>query len=321
MIIFLYGEDTYNANQRLKVLKDKYVEKFGDTNLLVFEENFDLAKIKESIVALPFLAEKRMTILKNILKVKDKVVLESILATIEKIPEETILVFFEEGVPDKRLSLFKKLAKESSQEFAKISGFELVKWVRNKFTEKGSSISSRDADKLISFVGNDLNSLNNEIEKLTAYKNSAQVTDKDIDILVSSGSNKNIFDLIDSLGGRNYKKAIGLSNDLITKGENEIYILAMIAMQIRNLILVFDANSHDKMEVSKKTGIHPYVVQKALLQLKNFTIARLKEIYEEILEVDIAIKTGEIEAGLALEKLIREVCFDAKDSFDRNSRT
>lgn len=322
MILFLYGEDNYRSSQKLKALKDKFVEKYGDTNLETFEEEFDLAKIKNSITALPFLSDKRMVVIKNILKSKSptsplqtglrgasKSVLDDLVQILDHVPEETILIFWEEGVPDKRTALFKLLQKEKSEEFEKLQGYKLTKWIEEEISKRGGKISSRNAEKLASFVGNDLNQLENEIAKLVSFKDRKEIGSEDIDLLVKAKLSSNIFDLVDAVGERNYKKAAKFTHELLEQGENEIYILTMVVRQIRNLILISDLKDRfDKLQIAKETGIHPYAVQKTLLQTKNFGFEDLKRIYQELLDTDISIKTGEREPRLALDLLVKEIC-------------
>ena len=318
MIIFLYGEDTYRSQKRLKTLRDKFVEKYTDTNLEIFEEDFDIAKIKGSVTALPFLAEKRLVIIKNIFKSKNptslklrgtsKNILDSIADLLENVPEETVLIFWEEGVPDKRIALFKKLIKEKTEEFEKLQGHKLTKWIEDEVSRKGGKISAKNAEKLASYVGDDLYQMENEVEKLTSFKDKDEIKTEDIEALVKAKLSSNIFNLVDSIGERNYKKAARYTHELLEQGENEIYILSMIARQIRNLLLVLDLKDNfDKMRIAKETGIHPYVVQKALLQTRNFDSNGLKSIYQKLLETDIAIKTGEKDSRLALDLLVKEI--------------
>lgn len=309
MIIFLYGEDTYRSSQKLKNLKAKYIEKYGDTNLETFEDGFELGKIKGAITALPFLADKRLVIIKNIFKSRSKDILEGISEILENVPEETITIFWESGVPDKRTVLFKKLIKEKSEEFEKLQGYKLTKWIEDNVADKGGKISGKNAEKLASYVGDDLNQLENEIAKLVTFRNEGEISSEDIDLLVNSKLSGNIFNLVDAVGTGDYRKTAQYMHDLLAQGENEIYILTMIVRQFRNLILIKDYEGKlDKMGIAKEVGLHPFVVQKGMVQARNFSIQELKNMYEKLLDTDIAIKTGEKEPLLALDLLVKELC-------------
>jgi DNA polymerase-3 subunit delta len=154
--------------------------------------------------------------------------------------------------------------------------------------------------------------MENEIKKLVTYKNS--ITVADVKKIVTSEIETNIFNLVDALGQKNLKKALIEVKNMLKKGENEIYILSMIIYQMRNLILVKNIlvnnqqpTTNNQQLISRKLALHPFVVKKTLLQVKNFTLEKLKEIYQKLVDFDIAVKTGKIEPGNALNLLIIEI--------------
>ncbi|MCL4387261.1 MAG: DNA polymerase III subunit delta [Patescibacteria group bacterium] len=307
MIIFIYGEDTYRAKERLNILKENYCQKYSDVNLSIFDEDLDVEKIKSEVLAAPFLAEKRMVVVKNVFKLK-KEVLQNFQEFIEKVPEETILIIFEEGVPDKRESLFKRLVKEKLvQEFSLLLGIELKNWIKKEIARKEGEADSASINLLADFVGNDLWQMNQEIEKLLSFNK--KITANDIKTLVEAKINASIFDLVDALGLRNKRNAFKKIEDLLEAGENELYILTMIIRQIRNILLVKDLSSQGKSkdEIARIIPLHPFAVKKCLEQSHNFEFKDLKRVYQKLVDTDFAIKSGILEPDLALDLLIQEV--------------
>jgi DNA polymerase III delta subunit len=51
-----------------------------------------------------------------------------------------------------------------------------------------------------------------------------------------------------------------------------------------------------------------YVVKKTLEQANRYSMPRIKQVYQQLLETDIAIKTGKYSEELALNILIAELC-------------
>jgi len=95
-----------------------------------------------------------------------------------------------------------------------------------------------------------------------------------------------------------------LLSELISFGENESYILSMIAFQFRNLLIVKEFL--EKGRSLDDIGLHPYALKKAKIQANNFTNKQLREIYGKLLETDINIKTGNLKPHVALDLLISE---------------
>lgn len=60
-------------------------------------------------------------------------------------------------------------------------------------------------------------------------------------------------------------------------------------------------------EAASKIGISPYFSGKILKQSKSFTVEELKNIMEECLKTDEAIKTGKINDRIAAEMLIADI--------------
>jgi len=328
MILFLYGEDSYRSKQKLNAIKAKYIDKsLGDTNLSILDfedKSINYEKISREILAFPFLAPKRLVIFINFLELATKDLQEKVGKLLINIPPTTVLIFYEAGVPDRRSAIFKKLAKPASpdasqggsnksEEFKPLEIYELKKWIENKVKNYGGTIDKAACDKLIEYVGNDLWRMSNEIHKLTTYN--LQLTINDIEQLVKPKIEGNIFGLIDALGQKNEKFAFKYLHDLLDSGENEIYIFTMMIYQFRNLLIIKDALENSKHEIrnssfqlAKQVGLNPYVVQKTILQAKNYKFDKLKKIYKQLFDYDLKIKTGKIDPRIALDVLVAELC-------------
>lgn len=332
MILFLYGEDTFRSHQKLAQIKAKFIDaSLGDTNLSIADcsdEDFDITQITQMVLAMPFLAKSRLVVIKNLLSDGKKKLQEQVLELIEKVPETTVLVIYESEKVDRRIALFKALNKpKSAQEFKLLEPYELKKWIKGEVENQGGTIDNSAIDKLIEYVGNDLWRLSNEIAKLMAYGTSQivdngdnkqlAISDKQVELLVRPKIVANIFDLIDAIGAQNIKKAQSELHKLLNSGENALYIHTMVVYQFRNLLIIKDLldnyklqiinyklNSNLKLKISKQSGLHPFVVEKTMNQTKNYTMDRLKEIYQILLDYDIKMKTGQIEPRLALDLLI-----------------
>ena len=113
MYYLIFGEDTYRLRQKIDEIKKKFGSgSMGDTNTLNLDGGVtDFNTIEKNISAMPFLSDRRLVIIKNLLAVKKSEVQEKVAKLLDNIPKTTVLVFWEEGIPDRRLKLFKKLKK------------------------------------------------------------------------------------------------------------------------------------------------------------------------------------------------------------------
>lgn len=315
MILLVSGEENFLSFRKLKQIKEKFSSKsLENPNIEELDEKtFNFSELIKLASATPFLSQKRLIILKNVLASKvgeDEE--EKIIEYLPKIPESTFVLFYEETDSFVNKKLIKKVISlaQKTWNFKKFRNFELEKWAEKEILKRKSRISKSALPKLISFVGNNLWQLNQEIEKLTAYKNGKIIEEDDVDQLVSVNLNNNVFELIDNIGEKNLKKTLNFLNNLIEQGEEIMYLLRMIVYQVRNLILIKELalKNLTKSEIIKKTGKHPFVVTKSLAQVRNFSSEELEELYNRIFETELKIKTGKIEPKTALNLLATKLC-------------
>jgi len=316
MIIFLYGEDTYRTRQKIREIIERYkkVHKSGlNLKYLDFskKESGDVSflNFQDEIRQTSMFQEKKLIIITNsFLDAGFKEVFLEQKKDFEK--SKDIVVFYEDGKVDKRDSLYKFLKKSAKcQEFELLGGLKLRNWIKKEFEEYKAEIEAGALEKLIEYVGNDLWSLSNEIKKLVNFKAGSQIKIQDIELLIRSKIETDIFKTIDAIAQKNKKKALKLLHKHLAKGDSPLYLLSMINYQFRNLLIIKDLIERQKPYniIIKKSGLHPFVAKKNYFQSQQFTFLKLKKIYQRIFQVDLDIKTGRIEPETALDLLITEI--------------
>ena len=112
MAIFLFhGEDTWSQKEKLKFWQKEFEKKHGgDMNISHFSgKSSDAEEIFQACLSMPFLAEKRLVIVKNFLSEGVDEEKTKMAEMLERIPDFCVLVWSETGVFDKRISLYKKI--------------------------------------------------------------------------------------------------------------------------------------------------------------------------------------------------------------------
>ena len=323
MIIFLYGEDTYRSSQKLQQIKDKYIKEVDKSGLdlsvldgatLKFEE------FNQHVKASPFMARKRMVIIRNLIsenksKEIQKEVVELLNQESQTPDQDNILVFWEDTDHSKTKSknaLWDRLIKEKfAQEFKPLTPTQLNTWITKEFQKRNAKIEKNAIPLLAATVGNDLWQMTNEIEKLINFRQDKIIASSDIENLVKAKYDDDIFKMVDALGNKNKKQALKLISDQIHLGSNEMYLLSMLIRQFRILLLIKDLQKANpnitKDKIAKELSLHPFVVQKALYQARNFTLEQLKNIYQMLLGTDLQIKTSSAKPKLLFDMLITQI--------------
>ncbi len=307
MIIFLYGKDTYRMREKLREIieRHKKIHKSG-LNLKYFD---DFTNFKDEIRQTSMFKEKKLAVITDIFANPD--FKEKFLENKKDfLKTEDIILIYEEKDFNKNNSLFKFLKKNAkSQEFKPLEGQNLKTWIKKEFDRYETKIDSEVLEKLIEYIGNDLWQMSNEIKKLASFRNDKIVGVEDIELLVRSKIETDIFKTIDAIADKNKKQALKLLHKHLEKGDSPLYLLSMINYQFRNLLIVKDFIEKYKPYdvILKKSGLHPFVVRKTYYQSQKFSFQELKKIYQKIFKVDLDIKTGRIQPEIALDLLITEI--------------
>ena len=287
-----------------------------------------LSEIRHHCDAIPFLTPLRLVVVEGLLASLQRRLQgagrgsaaarerKELLSYLELVPETTHLVLVEADTLNTRNVVYKRLAELAGKGQAEIVRCEapaqsdLPAWVIHRAQQKGAQIESSAAADLATCVGRNLRLLDNELEKLVAYRaDEGPIRRQDVRLLVPYLKEASIFDMVDAIGRRDGAMALRLLRELERDGAAPLYLLAMIVRQFRILVQVSDqmASGLDKQTIARNIGLHPYPTGKAMQQSRQWRMADLQAVYERLLATDLSIKTGKMPDDLALDLLVVEL--------------
>lgn len=319
MIIYIFGEDTFRSREFLRKSINEFKAKRDPQgyNTLIFNaESDDPGKILQDMLALPFLAEKRMIVLQNLLSAKNKEFLERVRELIEgnRIPDMNVVVIWQ-GEPMGKSGEAKKMAEilakgKYTYEFGAMDQADLVKWVLKEIKERGGSVDKRAAATLTADAG-DVWLLSSLIDQLVAYKNGAEIGTADVRLFIDEKVDDNIFNMVDAIISGNKKLAFKLINEQRRLGEDEPFLFAMIMRQFKILLQMRDLwEREDNLTsdvMAKKLKLHPFVAKKSMPLVRKFTMPDLKRAYDELLEIDVKTKTGLADQAVLIDFFVGKI--------------
>ena len=319
----LHGEDELARSETL----DKLQARLGDSDLATLNTTMfngaktTLTELKNTCNTVPFLTRRRMVVVEGLLtrlaklpkgqKKKSnwqKEYLNALAEYLPHLPETTRLIFVEPGQLPHNHPILRQAEQD---EFGYVRAFEppkdLVKWVRRRAADKGGEFSPQAAVALVEAISANQRLLDQEIEKLLAYTNMARpVTSEDVSLLVPYAQEAVIFDAVDALGQRDGAKAVTLVHNLLEHGNEPLYLFAMIVRQFRLLIQVKELSEQGLAPpaIAKAIKLHPFPTRKLYVQARNFSLQQLDQVHRHMLDIDVQIKTGQIDSIMALDLLI-----------------
>lgn len=315
MLLFVYGDDTFRVQEKVKQLVKAFREKFDSTglNLVEFPRNkktIELGEVMGAVHSLPFLGQRRMVVIRELIDSTKKGEMESWVDGFMRTPDSTIVVFWESTEPKalEKKPLYQELvglAEVHRYILPQLQGTELSRWVETRVKERGGVMAASVLRGLVERIGANLWQMDNEIQKLVAYAGGQSITAAMVDELVYASFEGKIFQLIDAISQKRSADAIRLLQEERWSGVNDHYLLTMLGRQVRILLgaraMLAENPRATSQELAVMLDIHPFVAQKALTQARGFSLEHLKAVHDLLFEFDIAMKTGGIDADLAVD--------------------
>ncbi|MGM8214171.1 DNA polymerase III subunit delta [Bacillaceae bacterium W0354] len=162
---------------------------------------------------------------------------------------------------------------------------------------------------LIERVGERIEALRMELEKLSLYFEDNMVTYEVAEQMISKHSETSTFALIDAVTELNLIQSLHIIKELRKQNEEPIALLALLSSQIRLILQckLLKSKGYQQQHIANQLQIHPYAVKMAMKREQRFSSNHLKQIIIEATNTDELIKTGKVEAWLAIELFIKKI--------------
>jgi DNA polymerase-3 subunit delta len=189
-----------------------------------------------------------------------------------------------------------------------LSVTQLKDWVQKQFAKHKKNINLPALDLLISYVGNNLWQMNQEINKLINFCDK-DISEDDVKLTVQAKVDENIFNLIDALGEKDKALALKLIEEKIDNGVNHQYILTMVTRQYRLLIKAkaLGTKAKNYFALMQALKVPKFIAQKTYNQSQKYTEDQLKKIYKYLLYLDEKFKSSTGQEKILFAKMINDL--------------
>lgn len=314
-IYTLIGTETYLIETFKKALKDEVsLDETDDLNIISFDMGeSELSEVIHEAETMPFFGDYKVVFVENPYfltseKKKSDITHDTTLleAYLKNPLETTILVF---NVPvekmDERKKIVKLLKKESRLiDVSPMGEKELIPYISSYIENEDYVIDKQAFERLMYLTNMNLSQMMNELNKLFLYTmDSKRITKRDVDLLIPKSLEHNIFDLNQYVLGNKPDKSLVLYQELLVAGEETIKILSILIGQIRLLLqvkLLVDMN-YQQSNITDTLKIHPYRIKLAVQQSRQMDKKKLGIMFNELVELDYKIKTGQMDKELGFE--------------------
>ncbi len=325
-LYMIYGDEKYLVRKYTDALISAAVGKeASEFDLYKFNSETPLENIFNAAEQLPMFTERKCVCVTdyniNSLSEGDYKQLE---AFCSDIAPTTVLVFtMPTLMPDSKkksnkLTKFIAFAEKAGNvlELKKLDETALRNRIMSWCEKGGCKIDRVNASKIISYVGNDLNTLKNETDKLCAYADGREITEETVKKLCIRNTESNIYALSDCISKNDFDAAYKQLGFLFEQNQPPEMILSILSSSFIDMYRMKAASEAGKSinEVAEdfNYGKRSFLLKRAGTSAARYSKESLREIFEAILEADIKLKSTRADSRIVIEVLTAKLLLAVK---------
>jgi len=311
-VCYLFGEESFLVERATKLLLDRAIDpSLKDFNFNLFYGNESKGvDIADAAQTLPMFADRRAVLVKRAESLT-AAACEVLLPYIQSPAAGTCLVFTGAKI-DQRKKFFVELKKHGVLvEFKRLYDNKLAGFIQSESTVHGKPIDSNAADLLSFLIGNNLQELSSQIEKLVVYAGSRpRITLEDVRAVASNSKAFTVFELARYLCVKDLNNTLKSLDTLFRNGEDTPMMIGALSRHFRQLWRVRELAECkvSKSEIGRAVGINPYFMDDMIDQARNFNRVELRRIFSELYRCDLASKTGGGQPYTLMHGLVTGIC-------------
>ena len=184
-------------------------------------------------------------------------------------------------------------------------------WIQRRVRDRyGATIERAAALALAELTREDLRRVDNELLKLASYVDGQRnINEEDLALLTPWVAEARTFDLTDALAERRARAAQELLQQMLAEDTSSdgLILFATVVTHFRRLLLTREhlLLNGSAQGLAPALGVRPgRYLNKLQQQSQQFSLEDLEAIHRRLQADDLAMKTGGLRAGLALEMLV-----------------
>lgn len=323
---FFYGKDIATLESVVKRLTDKLVPKEAkDLNYHFFSgSELDFMRLSEVLDSLPMFSDRVAAVINDFnaesAKADGMKLLQSAISAID--PSTATAIFYATGIDlcggkknlsPKNLKFAEFIVKSGgvAVEFAYKRPQELVKYIQGRVEKAGASISYGAALSMAESCLCNVLMINNEIEKLTAYRFGGEISEADVSELVAGQLDTDAYKLARAVSSGDKNAVFLILSELYSRQQESIPLLSVIGgafMDLYRAKLALIGGRSEK-DVAADFGYRgrEFVVRNAMRDCSRISIDRLRYCLKVMSDCDIDMKSKKTDQRILLETAITKM--------------
>lgn len=317
-IYFLQGEEPFFIDQISDFIEKNALKEHekGFNQVVMYGKDANISSILNNARRFPMMADRQVVIVKEAQNISDLNKEEGyslLMAYLQNPLPSTILVFAHKY---KTLDGRKPLAKEMDRKAVlvksdKVPEYKLAPWIEDYLKTKGFIIELRAVQLLAESIGNALEVLTNEIDKmLINFDEPVKIDVNHIQQYIGISKDYNNFELTKAISFRDVLKANKIIDHFSQnpRANPLIPLISLMYLHFSRLLLVHANKNLPERELAGIIRINPYFVKEYLIAAKNYGLGKVIDNVAYLKEADLRSK-GIYGNSMEESQILKELIF------------
>ncbi len=299
-VYFLQGEESYYIDAISNYLEEHVLEdaEKGFNQMVMYGKDSSMEAILTNARRFPMMATRQVVIVKeaqeisNFNKADSQKLFEAYLQT--PVPSTVLVFCYKYKTLDGRKALTKTIAdKALLVDCKKIYDNRVPEWILDYVKSKNASIDQATAQLLSDYIGNNLERIASEIDKvLLNLQPPAKINSEVVQKYIGISKDYNVFELQKALAVKDNLKAQQIVKYFAAnpKSNPVIPVIALLFGFFSKLLLVHYAKNTSESSLAKELRIRPFLIKEYLRAARLYSPGQVVDNIGYLRQADLMVK-------------------------------
>jgi len=299
-VYFLHGEESFFIDTLVAHFENELLDESQKSfnQYILYGKEIDITQIITTARKFPMMGDHQLIVVKEAQDIKDwkkSNSIEALIHYLETPVPSTILVFaYQQKSLDKRSKLAKTLGKTSvMMEAKKIYDNQIGHWIQNYLDNKSLQMTQKGIMMLSENIGNNLNRLSIEINKLAInIPKGVEINEQHIQNYVGINRDYNVFELQKALSFGDYSKAYRIVEYFTLNLNRNPFVLTIVQLfnYFNKILIIHQSSVKEKHHIASVIGVSPFFVGEYLSASKRYSLSIVLRNIELVHDTDLKFK-------------------------------
>lgn len=317
-IYFLQGEEPYYIDLISDLIERNALDEAakGFNQIILYGKDVSISDVLNNAKRFPMMSDRQVVIVKeaqSIIDIGKDTGAQPLIQYLENpLPSTILVICFKHKKLDGRKALAKALEKHAVfLTSKKMYDNQVPDWIREYFRNKEFAITDKSVFMLADYIGNNLERLSNEIDKmLINFKEKVEITDQHIQKYIGISKEYNVFELQKAVAYKELVKANKIINyfEANPKTNPVIPIISLLYSYFSKLLILHGTPDKSDNNLASVLKVNRFFLKDYTMAARNYSAAKVIRIISDLRHADLQSK-GVNAANLPDGQILKELIF------------